>query len=274
MRRTTIAYLPVEVLLECFSFMELKSLIISRCVCAGWRELVPQAPLNARRRLLDLYYGIVNANYSLKTHDYALECLQPFDRQAYIDKIITQYPTLPDDFRFWILEWPSGVVIHSIWPGLPIRLRLASRLGVNCLGSPSAPQVSALVYHIGTPDAEFIPGIMVWKTPSVATWLILDERPHLFGRVINLESVRGRPGDEQGFEGTVVGDWNSWIEYLLVEWNRSVMNSRTEVGFPEDFTYSRKCGIRRSRRDLDISQLPWSRRHEGEFQSRLKTSWS
>ena len=72
MRRTTIADLPLEVLLECFSFMELKSLIISRGVCAGWRELVPKAPLNARRQLLDLYYGIVNTDCSLKTRDYAL----------------------------------------------------------------------------------------------------------------------------------------------------------------------------------------------------------
>jgi len=160
-----------------------------------------------------------------------------------------------------------------MWPGLPNRLRPAFRLGVNCLGSHSAPQVSALVYHIGTPDVEFIPGIMVWKTPSVTTWLILDERSHLFGRVINLESVRGRPDDEQGFEGTVAADWNSWIEYLLAEWNQSVMNSRPELDLREDFTVGR-CGIRRFRRDLDISPLPWSRRHEEKFQSRLKTSWS
>jgi len=113
MRRTTIADLPLEVLLECFSFMELKSLIISRGVCAGWRELVPKAPLNARRQLLDLYYGIVNTDCSLKTRDYALESLQPFDRQAFIDNIVTHYPTLPDDFRLWILEWPSGVIIRG-----------------------------------------------------------------------------------------------------------------------------------------------------------------
>ena len=161
-----------------------------------------------------------------------------------------------------------------MWPGLSKRLRPAFRLGVNCLGSPGAPQVSALVYHIGHPDVEFIPGIMVWKTPSVATWLILDERVHLFGRVINLKSVRGRTDDEQGFEGTVVADWNSWIEYLLAEWNRSVMNSRTELGPRGDFTYPRKqCVIRRPRRYLEISPLPWSRRHEKKFQSRLKTSW-
>ena len=267
MRRTTIADLPPEVLLEYFSFMELKSLIISRCVCAGWRELVPKARLlHAQRRLLDLYYGIVNTDCSLKTRDYALERLQPFDRQAYIDYIILQYPTLPDDFRLWVLEWPSDVVIHDMWPGLPTRLRPAFRPGVNCLGSP-APQVSALVYHIGTPDVEFIPGILVWKAPSVATWLILDERSYLFGRIISLESVpRGRLGDKQGFEGIVVADWNNWIEYLLVAWSRSTMNSCTA----EDFTYV-KCGIRRV--DSDIPPPPWSRRHEEEFQSRLKTNW-
>src|SRR5258708_35957515 len=49
-QRTTIADLPLDVLLDCFSFMELKSLIISRCVCADWRKFVPQASLFRGRR--------------------------------------------------------------------------------------------------------------------------------------------------------------------------------------------------------------------------------
>jgi hypothetical protein len=268
-QRTTIADLPLDVLLDCFSFMELKSLIISRCVCAEWRKFVPQAPLlRERRRLLDLHYGIINTDYFLKTHDCALQHLQPFDRQAYINNFISQHPALPDNFRLWILEWPSSVVIHSMWPGLPHRLRPASRPGVNWL---AAPQVSALVYHIGTPDVEFIPGILIWRTSDVATWLILDERPHLFGRVISL-STRGRPQDERGFSGTVVADWNNWVEYLGVEWNRFTMNSNpvnrpyTEVPL-SDTTYSRRCGIRGVRPEY-IPPLLWNCRHEGE------SSWS
>ena len=203
MQRTTIADLPLDVLLDCFSFMEFKSLIISRCVCAEWRKFVPRAPLlRERRRIFDLYYGIINTDYFLKTHDCALEHLQPFDRQALINNFISQHPALPDDFRLWILEWPSSVVIHGMWPGLPYRLRPVSRPGVNWL---QAPQVSALVYHIGTPDVEFIPGILIWRTSDVATWLILDERPHLFGRVISL-STRGRSQDERDFWGTVAAD--------------------------------------------------------------------
>jgi hypothetical protein len=46
--------------------------------------------------------------------------------------------------------------------------------------------------------------------------LILDERLHLFGRVISI-SMGGRPDDERGFEGGVIAEWNDWIEYLVVE---------------------------------------------------------
>jgi len=267
-QRTTIADLPLDVLLDCFSFMELKSLIISRCVCAEWREFVPRAPLlRERRRLLDLHYGIINTDYFLKTHDYALEHLRPFDRQAYVNNFISQHPALPDDFRLWILEWPSSIVIHGIWPGLPDRLRPTSRPGVNWLATP---QVSALVYHVGTPDVEFIPGILIWRTPDVATWLILDDRPHLFGRVISL-SKSGHPNDEWGFERTVVADWNDWVEYLVVEWNRSTMNSNpvnrpyyTEIPL-SDIRY-RGCVTPVIFRPEYIPPPPWSYRHEGIFQ--------
>ena len=172
---------------------------------------------------------------------------------------------------------PVLFVIHGMWPGLPYRLRPVSRPGVNWL---QAPQVSALVYHIGTPDVEFIPGILIWRTSDVATWLILDERPHLFGRVISL-STRGRSQDERGFSGTVAADWNNWVKYLVMEWNRSTMISKpvnrqyTEI-LLSDTTYPRSCVMPRPTgiRPEYIPPPPWSRRHEGKFQSLLKTSWS
>lgn len=129
MDRTTIADLPLEVLLYCFLFMKLKSLIKSRCVCTEWRKLIPQAPLlQARRRLLDLHHGIINTDYFLKTNERALQHLRPFNRQAYIDEFIKQYPALPHEFRLWILEWPSGVVVDDMWPGLSRVKRLGRQL--------------------------------------------------------------------------------------------------------------------------------------------------
>ena len=110
-----------------------------------------------------------------------MDNLKPFDRQAYIATLNEQCTTpeaeIPEDFRMYILEWPARMAIGCMWPGLPFiesRTRNIQRqYGVNYLGYP--PQLSALVFKHQLPEACFIPGLLIWRTPESTDWLLFDK---------------------------------------------------------------------------------------------------
>ncbi|KAF8965401.1 hypothetical protein BDZ97DRAFT_1757242 [Flammula alnicola] len=183
-----ISELPVEIILHCFSLMPLKSLILSQTVCKSWRHLVPHANLLPnRRRLLELYDTIINSPHFLQSRPWTIDNLTPFDRQAYLDALLAQ-------LLLWILEWPARAVIRCMWPGLPYvdckTSNIEREQGVNFLAR-SSPEVSAVVYKKWTPDVEFIPAFLVWRTFAKSVWLVLhpEGRPNIFGRVFVLDTM-------------------------------------------------------------------------------------
>ncbi|KAJ7665080.1 hypothetical protein DFH06DRAFT_985784, partial [Mycena polygramma] len=112
--------LPPEVSLQIFPHLPLKALIAGEGVCRLWKQLISMAEINpTRRSLWALYRTIVNDPLFLSTRPWLLANLRPFDRQAYIDALLSQHNYIPEDFRLWILEWPARAVIACAWPGLP-----------------------------------------------------------------------------------------------------------------------------------------------------------
>jgi len=111
-------HLPNELLLELFPLLPLKSLIAARGVCLTWRDLVPLSTLSpARRALLDLYYDVIQMPYFLASREDVISALVPFDREAHIKSLEYRLNiTFPDEFRLWILEWPSKAVFGMAWP--------------------------------------------------------------------------------------------------------------------------------------------------------------
>ncbi|KAJ7154623.1 hypothetical protein C8R46DRAFT_1196924 [Mycena filopes] len=111
---------PPEISLQIFPNMRLKGLISARGVSKRWAELISLADIHpARLGLLELYQKTVHDPLFLRTRPWTLENLRAFDRQAYIDALLAQHNYIPDDFRFWILEWPARAAIACAWPGLP-----------------------------------------------------------------------------------------------------------------------------------------------------------
>lgn len=125
----------------------------------------------------------------LQTRPWVLANLQVFDREAYVDSLLTQYPRLPEDFRLWILEWPTRAAIGCVWPGLPrvacYRV-LADDIerfnGTNWLET-IPPMVSAVTWTVPDPldtfdTFDFLPAILI-RAHSYHIWLILDDDEEL-----------------------------------------------------------------------------------------------
>ncbi|PPQ87857.1 hypothetical protein CVT25_009509 [Psilocybe cyanescens] len=236
---TTLQSFPVEILLHIFSFLELKSYIISHGVCKDWQSLLPLAMLHPiRRRLLALYYKIINTPHFQNSLSWSLDNLHPFDRQVYIDSLLAQYPVIPEEFRVWILEWPARLVIACLWPGIPLTYcgtnNRRRRFGVNWLGyKNNSPQLFAVLYKNRTPYVKFIPALLIWRSNSTTDWLIFaEDEPDIFGRVYVtdiLERERssviphGRHSDydddlDDESEGYINVPHADWITYLECHW--------------------------------------------------------
>ena len=115
--------LPPELLLAIFSFLPLKSLIAAQGVDQQWRRLVPLANHpRARKALLELYHTVVNSPAFEYTRQFILPNLVPFERDDYLAVLAIRCGTLPtllpDEFRYWVLEWPALAVIEGTWPGM------------------------------------------------------------------------------------------------------------------------------------------------------------
>ncbi|KAJ7249452.1 hypothetical protein C8J57DRAFT_1357008 [Mycena rebaudengoi] len=91
-----------ELLLHIFPLFCLKCLIAGSGLCRGWAHLIHISDIDPScRALLRLFRLLIHSPSFLPTHRWSLEHLQPFDRQAYVDALLTQHDGLPEDFRLW-----------------------------------------------------------------------------------------------------------------------------------------------------------------------------
>ncbi|KAF8152599.1 hypothetical protein B0H34DRAFT_784631 [Crassisporium funariophilum] len=214
-----------ELGLRILSDLPLQSLIASRGVCTKWRGLVPHTDMApARRAMLSFYDALIPSPVFQATRLSVIANLKPFDRQAYINKLLKQYSSLPEHFKLWILEWPSKAIIAGLWPGLP-RKKYKDQFkdNVNVLEGANwlvFPQVTAITYKdMPNRRAYYIPALLV-RTHRSMVWLILDERSNMCGKVYtsgtgsdvvsNLETV------EYPFD-VLDKDWIAYLQRIWIQ---------------------------------------------------------
>jgi len=177
--------LPQMLLLHCFSYMDLKCLIFSRCVCSYWRRLVPPSDIHpTRRRFLELYDRMLANDLFLESRTWTLDNLKPFDRHSYMATLRSQCTgpeaEIPEDYEMYILEWPACMAIACMWPGLPFvdsqTDSVQRQYGINYLAH--SPQLSALVFKYNLPEVCFIPALLTWRNSASTSWLLFDKTPH------------------------------------------------------------------------------------------------
>ena len=112
----SIPELPTEIVLIIQGFLPLQTLIKARGVCRLWRSLIPGSHLPAaRRRLLEFYLRAIRSPAFLATRPRIQAHLKPFDRERLLARLP---PSVPEEFRTWVLEWPARAAVGHIWPGL------------------------------------------------------------------------------------------------------------------------------------------------------------
>ncbi|KAF9560344.1 hypothetical protein CPC08DRAFT_762768 [Agrocybe pediades] len=145
----------------------------------------------------------------LETRPWTLKTLKPFDRKAYIDALLSQYPAVPEEFRIWIMEWPARMVPFGMWPGSPFAFHDADH--------PHS-------LHSFTP----IPALLSWKEDYRAHWLIFaKDEPELFGRVITTDAEAAEPPivcrlpwrDEEDEYNVIYDDW---LQFLESRWDKQL----------------------------------------------------
>jgi hypothetical protein len=191
-----------------------------------------------------------------------------FDRQAFVDKLLRQYHFLPEDFRLWILEWPEKAVVGGSWPGLPRKRYQGEyadgihvRAGENWI---AFPQISAIFLADGVNKmVESMPALLVWQDQK-ATWLILDERRNLSGKVKFTSRFVPCVQILQDFD--MIEGADGWIAYQMGIWEKMVeMEHRcgggwSKSGVPSDNSMTSFLQI------YENSHIAWVRRHEVESQ--------
>ncbi|KAF4611497.1 hypothetical protein D9613_003663 [Agrocybe pediades] len=238
-QKTTFQDLPNELLLLIFSFLELKPYIISHGVCKKWKQLLPLADIHPiRRRMFDLFYHMLDHPRFLDTRPWSLKTLQPFDRKAYIDALLSQYPAVPEEFRLWIMEWPDRMVPFGMWPGSPFTFHDAITLdeanGTNWLAylPEGAPSLLTLLHTHPSHKDHFIPALLSWKEDYQAHWLIFaKDEPELFGRVIATDVESGdcpivcrlpRPAEEEEEAEYYNLTYHDWLQFLEIRWDQQL----------------------------------------------------
>ncbi|KAH9475163.1 hypothetical protein JR316_0012274 [Psilocybe cubensis] len=229
MKTSVDAELPNEMILRIFQYLDLQGLITARLVNQRWRGLVPFAEIEeARKTMLDFYMDLSVSPTFHRTREWVKKNRKSFNRETYILKLVAQYPSLPEEYRLWVLEWPEIAVIGGVWPGLARRAYLKEhadgvniRPGTNWL---SYPQVSTMAYaDFHNQTIEAIPGILIWSQPDYLTWLIVDERKHLNGKLFHsgiteyrhlLEGSLGENKLQHPYDRLTP----SWIAYLRELW--------------------------------------------------------
>ncbi|KAF4616464.1 hypothetical protein D9613_008751 [Agrocybe pediades] len=236
--KSTFQDLPNELILAIFSFLELKPFIISHGVCKKWKQLLPLADIHPiRRRLFNLFHHMLQHPRFLETRPWTLKTLRPFERKAYIEALLSQYPAVPEEFRLWILEWPARMVPFGIWPSSPFTFHRGNTLeeasGVNWLaylpgGSPSLLKVLHR-YPSGSHVDHWIPALLCWKLQHRASWLIFEkDEPDLFGRVMVIDTESADPPlvcrlpltadrKDESFQM-----YRDWIQFLEETWDQQL----------------------------------------------------
>ncbi len=278
---------PPEVFLHIFSFMELKALIASQGVCQEWRQMVPLADLHHnRRRLLNLFHDVIN-NEQFLLSQAANQQTTPIDRQTYIDQLLQQYPKVPDDFKLWVLVWPSRTVIDGLWPSFPLEEARYNafnrRTGVNWIAL-NPPRVTTLVYSpdIDTQDYEVIPAVLAYRHSSRITWIIFDDRPQLFGKVYTLHDVidfidAGLDSEDGAESAYVHADWIAYISFvwkiLGPQWPSVDYLTTSIPPYPINSALITHfdSNLRSPVRDMPTPM--WTRRQEPRSQAHMKPYW-
>ncbi|KAF9564043.1 hypothetical protein CPC08DRAFT_705571 [Agrocybe pediades] len=229
---------PVELRLEIFSHLELKPYVISHGVCKAWKQELPHAILHPiRRRMLDSCRTLRDMPGVWENCQFYVEDLKPFDRDNYINTLLEQYPVIPEEFVFWIREWPERLALEYMWPGLPFRpcVQELFENAVNWFGYlPHSPQLSAIRYYYWTPAVKFVPVLLIYRNSDSTVWLILDkDEPDIFGKVIELSTTRGDAptiiphpepedlDDDSSWEddgGPLMISHPDWITFQVAEW--------------------------------------------------------
>ncbi|KAF4612100.1 hypothetical protein D9613_003634 [Agrocybe pediades] len=234
--KTAFQDLPNELVLVVFSFLELKSYIISHGVCMKWQQLLPFADIHPiRRRMFKLFHHMLQHPGFLDTRPWPLQTIQPFDRKAYIEALLSQYPAVPEEFELWILEWPARMVIFSIWPGSPFidyRERTRDQVdGINWLAylPEGSPSLLTLVHRNPVHDHHPMPALLIWTDEAKILWLIFDtNEPELFGSVqltswisdeAAIECRFPKPEDEWDICSML---FRNWLEFLESFWDRNI----------------------------------------------------
>jgi len=305
----TVEPIPTELLLHVFSFLELKPYIMCHGVCREWRQLLPLSDIHPiRRRMFNLFHRMLSNPNFLKTREWTIKNLKHFDRQAYIDSLLSQYPDIPDEFRFWILEWPARMAINCMWPALPFvnidHSMPDKNSGVNWLAyNFNSPSLLAMIYKHGTPDAKYIPALLIFKDYR-STWLVFDrDEPDLFGRVfVNNRQLWERSGilprtwsssepnllrysndinsedDGSEFQLYVNKPFIDWISYQEYEWSTWInWVSLSFRRYPSKHKQSVKVSLLKvppkfafcSTMPGELPSPPWQRCHERQYQELL-----
>ena len=227
---------PDEILLEFFAYLSLNALIAARGVNRHWRQLVLHADiLPARRALFNLYHTIIEYPVVVSTQQWIRSGINPFDRQAYLDALLVDHPYLPEDFCIWILEWPACAAIRCTWRGVPgVPVYPPSHAKCDKVGDISAfnmlrsiPPPICTVRFDYNGKCEFIPALCLWTTETTYTWLILDERDGLRGKVYELPNEDNSENPWDCYEDT------SFIDWLEHKWNMVTSTARSPEGnFP------------------------------------------
>ncbi|KAF4612098.1 hypothetical protein D9613_003636 [Agrocybe pediades] len=232
----TIAFqdLPNELILVIFSFLELKPYIISHGVCRKWQQMLPLVDIHPiRRRMFKLFHHMLQHPGFLDTRPWPLQTIQPFDRKAYIEALLSQYPAVPEEFELWILEWPARMVVFSMWPGSPFThyqdVTKDQVHGINWLAylPEGSPSLLTLVHRSRIHDHHSMPALLIWANNAKIMWLIFDkDEPELFGRVqvtdwnseqAPIECRFPMPDDEHDDRYCRIFD--NWLEFLQHFWD-------------------------------------------------------
>lgn len=266
--------------------MELKTLIASQGVCQEWRQLVPLADLHHhRRRLLELFHDVISNEQFLLSQAANLQT-SSIDRHTYIDQLLQQYPKVPDDFKLWILEWPSRTVIDGLWPSFTLEEakynEFNRRVGVNWIAL-NPPQFLTLVYSpdIDTQEYEVIPAILAYRHHSRITWILFDDRPQLFGRVYtlfdNTDFIDADLASDAPEEAYIHTDWITYISFVWKVLGPHCSSGDLDRQYfpPSPINTARithfDSGIHPSMRDMPTPM--WTRRHEPKSQAYMRPYW-
>ncbi|KAF9540149.1 hypothetical protein CPC08DRAFT_717339 [Agrocybe pediades] len=173
----------------------------------------------------------------LETRPWTLKTLNPFDRKAYIDALLSQYPAVPEEFRLWIMEWPARMAPFGMWPGSPFTyhhvVTFEEANGTNWLAylPEGSPALLTLLHRHPSHKDHFIPALLAWKEDYQAHWLIFaKDEPELFGRVIAPDAVESmdcpivcrlpHPAEEVEEDEYFNRTYNDWLQFLEIRWDK------------------------------------------------------